>query len=106
VESVTIIAGLVEGEARVLRAHVDHEDYGNVEALLIFEDSEEANAYLQDSEEVDAEDGWVPIPTEVDQLPVLCAVSGIGYLAVPTSPGLGLAGVGPVLDVVDRLRSV
>jgi hypothetical protein len=104
-ESVAIIAGLIEGDVRLLRAHVFYGDLGaEVEALLVFEDAEEARDYIEGCAGLDPEGRWVPIPTEVDELPPLCAVCGIGYLAVPSALGPGWAGVGPVLDVVDRLQ--
>jgi hypothetical protein len=103
-ESVAIIAGLIEEEVQLLRVHVEYEDLGaEVEAILVFAKTEEATHYLECSEGIDAGGAWAAIPIGVGELPVLCAVSGIGYIAVPMTPGLGLAGVGEVLDVVDSL---
>jgi hypothetical protein len=105
VESVAILAALIE-EVRLLSVRVEYEDLGEeVEAILVFSDTTEARHYLDNSTEawICAEDGWVVLPMRLGELPVLCAVSGIGYIAVPMSPGLGQAGVGPVLDVVASL---
>ena len=37
------------------------------------------------------------------ELVAICAAFGIGHVALPTSPGLGQAGVGSVLEVADAL---
>jgi hypothetical protein len=105
VEKVAIARRVDEGGyVELLRGHV--EEYGGpdgVAALLVFADIVLATDYLDLSEGLDAQAGWKVVEVGMVELVALCAAFGIGYVALPTSPGWGRAGVGPVLDVADAL---
>jgi len=101
IKSVAILSR-TEGEwADLLKVRVDYEGDEEVVALLVFADMGEATDYIRLSNGL--EDGWEPSPVGLGDLAVLCASCGISYVAFPTGQGLGGAGVGPVLDVVEML---
>jgi hypothetical protein len=88
----------------LLRCHI--EEYGGqdgVVALLVFADIVLATDHLDLSEGLDALEGWKVVEVGMGELVAICAAFGIGHVALPTSPGLGQAGVGSVLEVADAL---
>jgi hypothetical protein len=88
----------------LLRCHI--EEYGGpdgVVALLVFADIVLATDYLDLSEGLDVLEGWKVVEVGMGELVAICAAFGIGHVALPTSPGLGQAGVGSVLEVADAL---
>ena len=104
-EGVAIIQRTEDGWADLLKVRVGYEN-DEVVALLVFATPGEATEYIDLSEGLEEKEGWQPSPVGLGDLAVLCASLGIGYVAFPTGPGLGGAGVEPVLDVVDTLTTL
>jgi hypothetical protein len=104
VEKVAIARRVDDGYVELLRCHI--EGYGGpdgVVALLVFADIVIAKDYLDLFEGLDSLEGWKVVEVGMGELVAICAAFGIGYVALPTDPGLGQAGVGPVLEVADAL---
>ena len=106
-EEVAVIYRIDEGQIVVGRAEVHDPWDGEVESLLIFEDVEDAEVYLDEVEEFGLANGWRAKMVPIESLFAFCDAFGIGHVAAalevdPSAKHL----VGRVSVVVDVLRSL
>jgi hypothetical protein len=93
-----------EVEIELLRFRVPYgEDDEDVVALGLFHNTALAERYLDETEGLALADGWRAATMDLGDLVAVCAAFGIGYVAIPTGPGLADAYVGPVLEVAENL---
>ena len=100
-DKVAIARRVENSEVDVLRARTQDTDQM---ALLAFYDAEIAAEYLSGSEELAGKD-WGAVEGDLLALAVICATFGVGYIALPTEFGLGVAAIGSALDMLDVLAS-
>ena len=100
-EQVAVIRRLCGEELEVLRGRTDDTD---VTVLLAFLDRETATEYLSLSDELHGE-GWGVAEVDLLALGAICCVYGVGYIALPTEPGLAGAVIGEALDMLDVLAA-
>ena len=74
-----------------------------VEALAVFANIILAVDYADFTPGIGAARGWLPVEVGPADLVSICAALVIGYVALPTGPGLGEPGVAPVLEFADSL---
>jgi hypothetical protein len=93
-----------EGEIELLRFRIPYgENDEDVVALGLFHNAVVAERYLDETEGLALADGWRAATMDLGDLVAVCAAFGIGYVAIPTGPGLADSYVGPVLVVAEKL---
>jgi hypothetical protein len=95
-----------EDEIDLLRFRVPYGDEDDdVVALGLFHNTAVAERYLDETEGLALADGWRAVEMGLGDLIAVCAAFGIGYVAIPTGPGMADSYVGPVLEVAKNLAS-